>query len=96
MSANWTFPNMRTSRCFVMPPTCTTSCCKSARNGSQKARRCGFTAIGSRLTRTNRFTPERTYQIRGGKRFNALKYVNIYYHSKHMDRGDTDGQFLGL
>ena len=46
--------------------------------------------------RLNLFTPERTYQIRGGKRFNALKYVNIYYHSKHMDRGDTDGQFLGL
>lgn len=44
----------------------------------------------------NLYAPERTYQFKGAKRFNALKYVNMYYHSKNIDRGDTDGKFLGL
>lgn len=44
----------------------------------------------------NLYASERTYQLKGGKRFNALKYVNLYYHSKNTNRGDTDGKFLGL
>ena len=44
----------------------------------------------------NLYTQERIFQIKGGKRFNALKYVNTVYHSKNIDRGDTDGKFLGL
>ncbi len=38
----------------------------------------------------------RLYQFKGNKCFNALKYVNIYYHSKHMKRTDGHGEFLGL
>ena len=34
-------------------------------------------------------------QIIGEKRFNALKYVNIYYHIKNKTEGVTD-EFLGL
>ena len=44
----------------------------------------------------NLYAQERTYQIKGGKRFNALKYVNVLYAGKNIDRGDTNGKFLGL
>ncbi len=36
------------------------------------------------------------YQVKGGKRFNALKYVNIFYHYKGLQKGDEHGEFLGL
>lgn len=36
------------------------------------------------------------YQLKGSKRFNALKYVNIYYRSKNISRGEPNGEFLGL
>ena len=36
------------------------------------------------------------YQISGSKRFNALKYVNIYYRWKNIKEGNNDGKFLGL
>jgi len=36
------------------------------------------------------------YQVKGDKRFNALKYVNMFYHYKNVSRGDTCGEFLGL
>ncbi len=44
----------------------------------------------------NIYHDKRVYQIKSDKRFNALKYVNLYYHSKNISRGDTDGKFLGL
>lgn len=44
----------------------------------------------------NLYAQERTYQIKGGKRFNALKYVNVLYAGKNIDRGDANGKFLGL
>lgn len=36
------------------------------------------------------------FQISGSKRFNALKYVNIWYRWKNIKEGNTDGKFLGL
>ncbi len=36
------------------------------------------------------------YQLKGGKRFNALKYVNIYFRHKNIIKGDENGKFLGL
>jgi hypothetical protein len=38
----------------------------------------------------------RVYQFKGDKRFNALKYVNIYYHARNILKGDTKNGFLGL
>ena len=35
-------------------------------------------------------------QLKGSKRFNALKYVNFYHRYKNMTTGDQDGRFLGL
>ncbi len=39
---------------------------------------------------------EKVYQLKGSKRFNALKYVHIYYRYKNLTRGESDGKFLGL
>lgn len=44
----------------------------------------------------NIYHDKRIYQIKGGKRFNALKYVHIYYRHKNISRGDVNGKFLGL
>ena len=44
----------------------------------------------------NLYHGETLYQLKGGRRFNALKYVQIYTHSKNISRGDTDAKFLGL
>lgn len=36
------------------------------------------------------------YQFKGGKRFNALKYVHMYHRYKNISKGETHGKFLGL
>lgn len=36
------------------------------------------------------------YQLKGSKRFNALKYVHIYHRYKNIIKGDENEQFLGL
>ena len=36
------------------------------------------------------------YQLKGSKRFNALKYVHIYHRHKNVKKGDTNVKFLGL
>ncbi len=44
----------------------------------------------------NIYHGEQVYQFKGGKSFNALKYMNLYCRSKNLARGDNDGKFLGL
>ena len=44
----------------------------------------------------NVYHGERVYQFRGNKRFNALKYVNLYYRYKNVSKGEPYGEFLGL
>ena len=39
---------------------------------------------------------QKVYQIKGTKRFNALKYVQLYYHYKNIKAGNENGKFLGL
>jgi hypothetical protein len=36
------------------------------------------------------------YQIKGGKRFNALKYMNFYYLYINKEKDSENGEFLGL
>lgn len=35
------------------------------------------------------------FELNGGQRFNALKYVNFYYRYKNVNGGGDNGQFLG-
>ncbi len=44
----------------------------------------------------NLYTAADLLQIKGGKRFNALKYVNFYHRYKNITTGDHNGKFLGL
>ncbi|MBR2639913.1 MAG: 1-acyl-sn-glycerol-3-phosphate acyltransferase [Oscillospiraceae bacterium] len=44
----------------------------------------------------NVYSGSEVFQITGSKRFNALKYVNIYYRWKNIKEGNIDGKFLGL
>ncbi len=36
------------------------------------------------------------HQFKGDKRFNALKYVNIYQRYKNVQQGECDSRFLGI
>ena len=36
------------------------------------------------------------YQIKADERFNALKYVNLFYHYKNIKEGNENVEFLGL
>lgn len=44
----------------------------------------------------NIYYNDKVYQFKGEKRFNALKYVNIYYRNRNISEGKSDEQFLGL
>ena len=44
----------------------------------------------------NIYHDKKVYQFKGSKRFNALKYVNLYYRYKNIERGNPDAKFLGL
>ena len=44
----------------------------------------------------NLYWDQEIFQIKGNKRFNALKYLNFYHRYKNITEGDTHGKFLGL
>ncbi len=44
----------------------------------------------------NIYRGEKIYQLKGSKRFNALKYVNFYHRYKNIKKGDSNVKFLGL
>ena len=46
--------------------------------------------------KANIYIGDKVYQLKGDKRFNALKYVHIYYRHKNVTKGEKDEQFLGL
>ncbi len=44
----------------------------------------------------NIYYKDKVYQFKGTKRFNALKYVNIFYRYKNTVKENTNVKFLGL
>ena len=44
----------------------------------------------------NIYTGDEILQLKGSKRFNALKYVNFFHRYKNLTTGDQYGKFLGL
>lgn len=44
----------------------------------------------------NIYSGDEIFQLKGSKRFNALKYVNFYHRYKNITTGDHNGKFLGL
>jgi len=53
-----------------------------------------FTVLGR--NKLNFYTDGRVYQLKGDKRFNAVKYMNMFYRYKNITMGDENEQFLGL
>jgi hypothetical protein len=46
--------------------------------------------------KVNLYAGNEVLQLKGDKRFNALKYVNFFHKYKNSKSGDTNGTFLGL
>ncbi len=45
----------------------------------------------------NIYKEKKIYQVKSGKRFNALKYVNFCYRAKALEKGEENGrEFLGI
>ena len=44
----------------------------------------------------NVYIGDELWQIKGSKRFNALKYVHFYYRYNNLKKGDDNVFFLGL
>ena len=44
----------------------------------------------------NIYLGKRVFQLKGDKRFNALKYVHVFYRYKQILKGEENGEFLGL
>ena len=38
----------------------------------------------------------KVFQFKGDRRFNAIKYVNLFFRYKNIQKGDENGEFLGL
>lgn len=53
-----------------------------------------ITVLGK--NKLNIYRGDKLYQVKGGKRFNALKYVHIYHRYKNIVKGEKHEQFLGL
>lgn len=53
-----------------------------------------ITVLGK--NKLNIYYNKKVYQLKGDKRFNALKYVNFCYRHKNICKGDKDAKFLGL
>ena len=53
-----------------------------------------FTVLGK--NKVNIYFGDKLYQLKGDKRFNGLKYVNLFYRHKNIVKGNEHVQFLGL
>ncbi len=53
-----------------------------------------ITVLGK--NKLNIYFKNKVYQLKGNERFNALKYVNIFYRTKNIQGGNEHEQFLGL
>ena len=53
-----------------------------------------FTVLGR--NKLNIYAGDHIYQIKGDKRFCALKYVNLFYRTRHLEKGELENEFLGL
>ena len=53
-----------------------------------------ITVLGK--NKLNIYYEKQVLQLKSGKRFNALKYVNLFHRHKNISKEDSDGKFLGL
>ena len=46
--------------------------------------------------KVNIYSGNKIYQLKGGKEFNAVKFVHFYHRHLNIKKGDINGKFLGL
>ena len=46
--------------------------------------------------KANIYCGDKIFQLKGDKRFNAVKYVHFFHRYKNLKRGNDNEQFLGL
>ncbi|MBR6594745.1 MAG: 1-acyl-sn-glycerol-3-phosphate acyltransferase [Clostridia bacterium] len=54
------------------------------------------TAAALGRNKLNLYHGDDIWQVKGDKRFNPVKYVNLYYRYANIQKGDENGKFLGL
>ena len=54
----------------------------------------GVTVLGR--NKLNVYFENRLWQMKGDRRFNAIKYMNMVYRYKNINEGDGNGKFLGF
>lgn len=54
----------------------------------------GMSCMGH--NKLNIYINEDMYQVKGDKRFNALKYLHVFYHYEAVKKGEPNDEFLGL
>ena len=55
-----------------------------------------FAVVVLGKNKLNIYHDKKIYQLKGSKRFNALKYVNLYHRYKNVVSENGNGKFLGL
>ena len=55
-----------------------------------------FAVVVLGKNKVNIYHDKKIYQLKGDKRFNALKYVNLYHRYKNLVSENENGKFLGL
>ena len=53
-----------------------------------------ITVLGK--NKMNIYAGKDLYQLKSHKRFNALKYMHMFYRSKNIEKGDPEAKFLGI
>ena len=44
----------------------------------------------------NIYHGKQVYQLKGGKRFNAMKYMNLYFRYRNITKDNPEDRFLGI
>ena len=53
-----------------------------------------ITVLGK--NKMNIYCGKELYQLKSHKRFNALKYMHMFYRAKNIEKGDPEAKFLGI
>lgn len=53
-----------------------------------------FAVLGK--NKLNVYIKDTVYQLKGDSRFNALKFVNLFYRYKNLESGSSESTFLGI
>ena len=80
----------------VLDPLYATAVCVDGGAGQKAVIFCSVDVVVLGKNKVNLYDGNEVLQLKGSKRFNALKYVNFFHKFKNSKEGKTNGKFLGL